>query len=96
MTRFPHFIRVRQLTSSKDPPVNKQTFGKSRLFICDVAIVLGFSGPSEPTLFLPFFFYVPLARNLEFTKTPRESFLAAYDCYLVHPTSSHTPLGAYL
>ena len=27
-------------------------------------------------------FFVLLARNFEFTKTPRESFLAAYDCLL--------------
>ena len=37
-----------------------------------------------------------LARNFEFTKTPRESFLAALDCCLGHPTSSHIPSGASL
>ena len=37
-----------------------------------------------------------LARNVEYTKTPRESFLAAYDCRLAHSTHSHTPSGASL
>ena len=36
------------------------------------------------------------AVNFEFTKTPRESFLAAYDCCLAHPTPSHTPSGTSL
>ena len=35
-------------------------------------------------------FFVLLARSFEFTKTPRESFLAPYDRYLAHP-ASHTP-----
>ena len=35
--------------------------------------------------------FVLLARNFEHTKTPRQSFLAACDCRLAHPTPSHTP-----
>ena len=40
--------------------------------------------------------FVLLTRNFEYTKTPRESFLGAYDCRLVHPTPSRTPSGASL
>ena len=36
------------------------------------------------------------ARKFELTKTSRESLLAAYDCWLAHPTSSYTPPGASL
>ena len=40
-------------------------------------------------------FFELLARNFEFTKTPRELFLVAYgDCRLAHATPSHTPSGA--
>lgn len=35
--------------------------------------------------------FVLLARNFKFTKTPRESYLDAYDdCYLDYPTLSRT------
>ena len=37
-----------------------------------------------------------LARSFEFTKTPRESFLAAYDCCLAHPRPPHTSSGTSL
>ena len=48
-----------------------------------------------------FFFFilgvlVLLARYLKFTKAPCQSFLAAYGCFLAHPTPSHTPSGACL
>ena len=40
--------------------------------------------------------FVRLARNFEYTKTPRESILAMFDCHLAHPTPSHTPSAASL
>ena len=36
-------------------------------------------------------FFVLLARNFEFTKTPHESFLAVYDRCLAYSTRFHTP-----
>ena len=35
-----------------------------------------------------------LAPNFEYTKTPRESFQAAYDCCLAQSAPPHTPSGA--
>ena len=39
---------------------------------------------------------VLLARKFELTKTSCESLLAAYDCWLAHPTSLYTPPGGSL
>lgn len=59
-----------------------------------VAMVLG---PKKKT-FSDFatFLCCWLATNFEYTKTPREPFLGAYDCCLVHPMPPHTPQGACL
>ena len=39
---------------------------------------------------------LPLNRDLDFTTTPHESFLVAYDCSLAYPTLARTPLGVSL
>ena len=40
--------------------------------------------------------FIVMARNFELTKTTRESFLAANDCCLAHPTPSYIPSGVPL
>ena len=42
------------------------------------------------SIYIAIFFVLLLTRNSEFTKTPRESFLAAYDYCLAHPAPSQS------
>ena len=52
----------------------------------------GSGGSSESSQICVFCdFFVLLAHNFEFTETPRESFLAAYDCCVAHPTPAKHP-----
>lgn len=60
-------------------------FRGKAFFSCDLAMVLG-PGARTETVLRFCDFLVVLADNFEFMKMPRESFLAVYDCCLVHPT----------
>ena len=73
----------------KHPPGQQQTFGESRFFIGDVDIALGSHACSEIVL-LFWESIALLGRNFEFTKTPREPFLAASDSCLAR-LRPHTP-----
>ena len=73
-------------------PGKQQTGGKSRFFVDDLLIVLGFRAWIEMCLRFWEIFRL-LARNFESTKTPRESLLDAYDCGLSHQMPSHTGLS---
>ena len=65
------------------------------VFIGDVAIVLRRLPRVKLNNFAILGIFVRLARNFEFTKTPCESFMAAYDCCLAHLTPSHTHQGRH-
>ena len=70
----------------------RKTIGESASRIGDVALALSI-GPgarTEPSLRFCHF-PVPLTGHFELTKTPRESYLAAYDHVLVNPSPSHAP-----
>lgn len=75
---------------------NSHRLVNGHFFVGDVAIVLCYRG-----LFLLYILailgvfcatYSLVTSSM--TKIPRESFLAAYDCFLAHPEPSHTSSGA--
>ena len=68
---------------------------KAVLLIGNEAMVLGSRARNEIFNDSDLKVFALLARNVEIMKTPRGSFLAAYD-HLAQPTPSHTPSEASL
>jgi len=87
-----HVLTTSRTTSFLVQPMPAETSRScvKPILFCNGDIVLGPRVRYE-TLSITAFFIGVLHRNTELTKTPRESFLSAYNCYLPNQTQFARP-----